>query len=371
MSIPRHDDYYYQFGPFLVDVSNRLLLRDGAPVALPPKVFDALYVLIENSGRVLEKGDLMNHLWPDSFVEEGNLTQTIFQLRKALGESASNQQYIETIPRRGYRFIGEIKVINGEDGGGFAKQFSGMTENFQIQNAYRDDVEDEDGVDRQPETGDRQPIDVNEAVVFDHRQQELVSLVSHRRQHVSFEAAKKSGKWIRLRYAAVTLLTVIVIVAGLYVLNQRTPLIGRADAPFNKIPQIRKLTTSGNAQLPSLSPNGNYVAYVLNDDGRQSVRVRHVNSTSEVQVVPPAAVTYRGITFSPDGSFIYYVVLEKDQVNGTLYQAPVLGGNTRKILELVDSAITFSPDGNHFAFVRTNDEQQETSLICANADGSE
>ncbi|MBO0720319.1 MAG: PD40 domain-containing protein, partial [Blastocatellia bacterium] len=375
MSLPRHDDYFYQFGPFQVDVGNRLLLRDGVPVALPPKVFEALFVLIENPGRVLEKGDLMNRLWPDAFVEEGNLTQTIFQLRKALGESASNQQYIETIPRRGYRFIGEIRVVNGEYGGGFAKQFPGPTDNLPIHNVYQldDKKEGDDGgvsiMGRNPTNDSRQQIDVSGEVVIDRLQRELV--VSHRHP-ASFEIAKKRGagvKWIK--YAAVILLMMVAGCAGLYVLNQRTPLIGRADAPFNKIPQIRKLTTSGNAQLPALSPDGKYVAYVLEEDGRQSIRVRHVDSTSEAQVIPPARVTYRGITFSPDGSFIYYVVLEKDQVSGCLYQAPVLGGATRKIMESVDSAITFSPDGGRFAFVRTDDEQQKTYLVCANADGSE
>src|SRR5262245_41184230 len=114
MSTPGHVTSFYQFGPFQVDVVNRQLLRDGTPVPLAPKVLDALFILVENSGRVLKKEDLMNFLWPDCFVEESSLTQIIFQLRKALGESAAKQQYIETIPKRGYRFIAEIRMVNGE-----------------------------------------------------------------------------------------------------------------------------------------------------------------------------------------------------------------------------------------------------------------
>jgi eukaryotic-like serine/threonine-protein kinase len=356
MSVPRQAYFFYQFGPFQVDITNRLLLRDGAPVALPPKVFEALYVLIENSGRVLEKGDLMNRLWPDCFVEEGNLTQTIFQLRKALGESAANQQYIETIPRRGYRFIGEIRMVNGELGGGFTHQLIGNADDLQ---------EDEDEADESSQANGH--VNGEEAIVA--VQQELISIAPH--HQAPDEITKQPDiihKWKRLGIAAVVLLAVIAVC--LYYLNRRNPLIGRSEAPFKKVPQVRKLTTSGNAHLPSLSPKGNYVAYVLDDAGRQSIRVRHVNSTSEVEVIPPTAVTYRGITFSPDGTFIYYVVLEKDQLYGTLYQAPVLGGNPRKILTWVDSAITFSPDGKRFAFIRTTDEQKESFLISVDIDGS-
>lgn len=95
----------YEFGAFRIDTANRLLLRDGEPVPLKTKVIETLLVLIKNSGQVLEKDELMKQLWPDSFVEESNLTQNIYVLRKALGDS----NYIETIPRRGYRFIASVR----------------------------------------------------------------------------------------------------------------------------------------------------------------------------------------------------------------------------------------------------------------------
>jgi DNA-binding winged helix-turn-helix (wHTH) protein/Tol biopolymer transport system component len=360
MSIPRQAHYFYQFGPFQIDVANRLLLRDGAPVALPPKVFEALYVLVENSGRVLEKGELMSRLWPDCFVEEGNLTQTIFQLRKALGESGANQQYIETIPRRGYRFIAEIKMVNGELGRSFTHHHIGTMDDLQDELQKNEDKVDEGSQVNGQGNG-------KDAIVIS--QQELASLALHSQAPVKVTKRLDIGhKWRKVGIAALALLALIAVC--LFYLDRGNPLIGRADAPFKKLPQVRKLTTSGNAQLPVLSPKGNYVAYVLDEAGRQSMRIRHVNSTSEVEAVPPAAVTYRGITFSPDGNFIYYVILEKDQINGSLYQVPFLGGIPRKVLSWVDSAITFSPDGKRFAFVRTTDEQKESFLISANADGS-
>jgi len=102
----------YEFGPFQIDTQNRLLFRDGQPVPLKPKVIDTLLLLVENSGRVLEKDELIEKLWPETFVDEANLTQNIYVLRKALTTAADSTSYIETIPRRGYRFTGDVKKIS-------------------------------------------------------------------------------------------------------------------------------------------------------------------------------------------------------------------------------------------------------------------
>ena len=99
----------YSFGAFRVDAGERLLFKGDRELALTPKVFDTLLVLLENSQHVLTKKELMQHVWPDSFVEENNLAQNISLLRKALGGS-----FIQTIPKRGYRFVGEVSV-SGDD----------------------------------------------------------------------------------------------------------------------------------------------------------------------------------------------------------------------------------------------------------------
>jgi TolB-like protein/DNA-binding winged helix-turn-helix (wHTH) protein/Tfp pilus assembly protein PilF len=98
----------YEFGPFRLNPAEHQLLRDGRAVPLTPKVFDVLRLLVENSGHMLEKDELMKAVWPDSFVEEGNLTRNISTLRAVLGEHAQDHQYIETVPKRGYRFVAEV-----------------------------------------------------------------------------------------------------------------------------------------------------------------------------------------------------------------------------------------------------------------------
>ena len=104
----------YEFGPFRLNVTERLLQRSDVEIPLTPKVIDTLVVLVENSGHVLGKDELMRELWPDSFVEESSLSQNISLLRKALGENGNAQQYIETIPKRGYRFVANVRPIPSE-----------------------------------------------------------------------------------------------------------------------------------------------------------------------------------------------------------------------------------------------------------------
>jgi DNA-binding winged helix-turn-helix (wHTH) protein/TolB-like protein len=102
------DSHTYEFGRFRLKTAERILLREGELVPLTPKVFDILITLVENRGQVVAKDDLMKRVWPSTYVEEGNLTQNISLLRKALGETAGGVQFIETVPRRGYRFVADI-----------------------------------------------------------------------------------------------------------------------------------------------------------------------------------------------------------------------------------------------------------------------
>jgi DNA-binding winged helix-turn-helix (wHTH) protein/tetratricopeptide (TPR) repeat protein len=109
MSSPGND--FYEFGPFRLDLAERVLFRDGRPLTLTPKAFDLLLALVERGGHVTGKEELMSAVWPDTAVEESNLTHHISVLRKMLGERA----YIETVPRRGYRFLAEVRAGNGAD----------------------------------------------------------------------------------------------------------------------------------------------------------------------------------------------------------------------------------------------------------------
>jgi TolB-like protein/DNA-binding winged helix-turn-helix (wHTH) protein/Flp pilus assembly protein TadD len=117
----------YEFGPFRLDAAERLLLRAGETVPLAPKTFDVLLALVKQPGHLLEKEALLKTVWPDSFVEENNLTDNIFRLRKALGEGENGQKFIETVPRRGYRFVADVKELNGASAASVAADLAATT----------------------------------------------------------------------------------------------------------------------------------------------------------------------------------------------------------------------------------------------------
>src|SRR5882757_4710154 len=101
--------HLYEFDPFVLDVRERLLLKDSAAVALPPRAFDVLVVLVERSGRLVSKNDLMNAVWGDTAVEEGNLSLYISAIRRALGDTAVVPRYVQTVTKQGYRFIAPVR----------------------------------------------------------------------------------------------------------------------------------------------------------------------------------------------------------------------------------------------------------------------
>ncbi len=140
----------------------------------------------------------------------------------------------------------------------------------------------------------------------------------------------------------------------------------RPAAPFDAM-KITRLTSIGNVTSAAISPDAKYVAYAVRSGDGTSLWIRQVATTSNVQVVPPSGDNYYfGLTFSPDGNFVYYI----SRIAGgftVLYQMPVLGGGSRKVIEHLNSPISFSPDGKQFAFIRNRPE--ESALMVANADG--
>src|SRR5262245_32134030 len=110
-AMSHQSEHLYEFGPFQLDVGERLLLRDGERVPLTPKASDLLLALVEHHGHLLEKDELVKLVWPDTFVEEANLSSNISLIRKSLGDGENGQRFIETVPKRGYRFVGNVREM--------------------------------------------------------------------------------------------------------------------------------------------------------------------------------------------------------------------------------------------------------------------
>ncbi|HKN75253.1 MAG TPA: protein kinase [Candidatus Acidoferrum sp.] len=140
--------------------------------------------------------------------------------------------------------------------------------------------------------------------------------------------------------------------------------------PFDTF-TIENLTNNGHIALAAISPDGKYLLNVHDENGLQSLWLRHIASASNTQLVPPAATRYAGLTFSPDANYIYCVRRdESEHTLASLYSAPMLGGTPRLLIKDVDSPITFSPDGQRFAFLREDHDSPTYELIVAKSDGS-
>ncbi len=136
--------------------------------------------------------------------------------------------------------------------------------------------------------------------------------------------------------------------------------------------KITRITSDGKSRVSVISPDGKYVVHAVIANGLQSLWTLQLASRSEVQIVPPDEVAYHGLSFSPDGNYVYFISAPtKNYLFKTLYQVPVLGGAPRKILPDVDSPVAFSPDGGRIAYVRVNPEMDRVDLLTNNTQGSD
>ncbi len=319
-----HNQQIYKFDDFQLNVCERQLFREGQVIPVPPKVFDTLLVLIENRGRLLTKDFLMQQIWTESFVEESCLTQYIFQLRKALGEDSHGSSYIETVPKRGYRFHAQLENNVVE---------TPLLTTSMEQTAF-------------------QPVTPSNSEVA------ISSLVS-RPLPTSSQSASSIGKY------GVVFLSAFVLIGAVNFFQKMMSKSVKTAIHAN----ITKLTTNGKSLNPALSPDGKYVAFVQEEAGRQSVWIRQVTTSGNMQIVPEAEIDYQGLTFSLDGNYLYYVAYPKPANVAALYKVPVLGGTPNKILEDIDSSVAFSADGQQMAFVRHYLDEMETAIVIANLDG--
>lgn len=360
--------YFYEFGRFRLDSVKRRLLRDGEPVRLTPKAFDTLLILVQSSGRTVEKDELMQLVWPDAVVEENNLNQNISALRRALGDSRDESHYIATIPGLGYRFVAEVNTVPlGEAaqpvkeprklrlvvGGTFEQD-----ENEQIEKPDSIAVNTEGSA---RVTATPQQRDSSEGI-------EPSSTPSPVKGESVVAALKRHRK-----VAAVALALIIVGAAAfgfwVYRLVGHSRIEGAADETAPSEIEVTNLTRTGTIGGGAVSRDGRYVVYSVHEGGRDSLWLRQVATPSVQQIVPPAGgITYSGLTFSHDGNHVYFVRREMDGAVQALYRMPVLGGVPIKLLADVHSPITLSPDGSRLAFVR--EFRDESTLVIANVDGT-
>jgi Tol biopolymer transport system component/DNA-binding winged helix-turn-helix (wHTH) protein len=371
----------FSFENFTLDLKKRLLLRDGEPVPLTPKAFDTLALLVRRSGHVVGKDELLDEIWADAFVEESTIAQNVFTLRKALGKTHTENQFIETVPKHGYRFIADVKAIDGATNArleigqqkaahdiiasgkiNYAEVSGAKTSSVEMGNAATVDAASKDARANENEESDFATVNVTVDAAS--------NLPTARRRYLQSAKQPTRFNFQTNLLAPFVLLLAIAVAVGLFHFTQTNKATSdfAASSPLTRTMQ---LTNTGQVLRAAVSPDGKYVAYIQSERGQQSLWLRQVEVARGIEIAQPSGSHFVGITFSPDSNSIFYVTYEKDSAIGNLYQVPVLGGAGRKILTDVDSQISFAPDKKHFVFVRNDLSRKESHLIIANLDNAD
>jgi DNA-binding winged helix-turn-helix (wHTH) protein/Tol biopolymer transport system component len=289
---------FYEFGPFRFDPDQRLLWKEDKPVALQPKAFETLLLLVQHAGRVVLKEDLMKGVWGDTFVEEANLAQTIFVLRKALGQSGDQERYILTVPGRGYRFVGSVRTVPANEEG------------------------------------------------------EKIGVAGPSEAQITPEEPRLPMSTHPIRARNVRIIVSVLVGLCLAVIAGA---IFRPTIPPPKVSRIRQITQIGslihNTKLIIDGPRIYFRAW----EGRERV-IRYTSTTGGGEVAPVESPFPRMDIddISPNGSEFLVVDLSSPDVP-LLWRVPVSSGSPRPVGDLHTRDSRWSPDGRTIVYTKDSD----------------
>ena len=319
----------YEFGDFTLKAEERTLWHGEELVSIPPKVFDTLLLLVEKEGGVVSKSEMLDAIWADSFVEESNLSQNIYTLRQVLGKDPDGKSFIETVPKKGYRFAIPVRLISRSNA---VVESSSLDDDpsFLLAKQTRTQIFTEEVIDS----------DVTEK----------------RGNDPTFFKAN------RFAFASIIITLTVVIVGffGFWILrNEKTGLVG---APVGKA-QFKELTDTGDILSLAISPESKFIAYaVINPKNGNALRLKDIKLNEEVNLAISASIKPDFLTFSPDGNYLYFLNKKGRNQPADIYKITRFGGEAEKVAEDVSSEFSFSADGKRIAFVRLDSKSNQHLL---------
>jgi Tol biopolymer transport system component/DNA-binding winged helix-turn-helix (wHTH) protein len=273
----------YEFNSFRLDPAEQLLLSDGRIIPLPPKAFELLLVMVEHAGHLMEKDELLTAVWPGTFVQETNLTSNISHIRKALGESESGLQFIETVPKRGYRFVAQVKAVE-----------------------------------------DARP-----------RLQKMQAVGRSSGDEAAAQKSERRKKSLTQPWGlAAGLLALVLAGFGWFISRSRPSSTPRPSQPI-------PLTSYPGTELsPTFSPDGSQVAFSWNGERQDNfdIYVKLVDGSDALRLTSHPARD-SSPAWSPDNRHIAFVR------DGTIFLIAPLGGAERKVADVQAFDIAWTPDG--------------------------
>lgn len=324
-----------QFGPFVLDPVRQHLLRDGQPVPVPRKVYEILALLVENAGEIVKKEDLLGRIWPEREIEDRNLTQHIYTLRRVLGDNPRTPTFILTIPGKGYLFNHPVRELA-------PGEVLAIVESL-------------------PRPGSTAPIS-SAGMVAENGATTDVKF----RDGLSTPRLKR-GVALFSRKFSVSVVVLTVIAAAFYLVRIHRP---RPD-PQTTAVQTPLVTLPGLKIDPAFSSDGQYVAFAGGASGLNlDIYVRKVNDGELVRLTSSVASDHNPV-WSPDGRQLAF--LRGPEYGEKRYQLvviPALGGEER-VLGEVWGGLDWSPDGRYFAVVDNDDPDAPTAVYLLSTDGRE
>ena len=319
-----------RFAEFELNLETAELRTNGITSILPGQPFQILVALLNYPGQLVTREELRKRLWPsDTFVDfDQSLNKAVNRLREALEDSAEHPRFIETLPRRGYRFIGSVQAGAAEiPVEGVLNQLTEQVPPIPSDSEQRFSAQ-----------GLSSEIDEN-------------------------PVARPYSRQL-IPAAILAALTMGFVVFAIYKWRSHP------NVPELASTQLIKMTDSGRARDVAISPDGRYVVYSLSDGEQESLRLRQTATQSDVQILAQGP-GFHGLTFSPDSNYVYFIRSDpNDPFFKYLYSMAMLGSPVRKLISDVDSPVSFSPDGKQFAFQRGVAKRNVVELRIANADGS-